>query len=212
MSAAANDITAEGVKALYNEVIEKLIAVSVVEAPHNSLPYFNPVVKSEVPDGYTMNNKQKYKYVAYKTPRDMTDEEYLSLPGKGNLTQEVKSSRCSFVMDDDMPPVLLGHFVVCVSYTLKVFSTYGMMAKNFAMAMEAINYALDTNHVVVPHSKCIGQRLWKLQDQSVRQWIEELCKWQSTTKRARSLEALHLVDGQMILSSINTKWWQISCS
>ncbi len=29
---------------------------------------------------------------------------------------------------------------------------------------------------------------------------------------SRSLEALHLVDGQMILSSINTKWWQISCS
>ena len=193
MSAAANDITAEGVKALYNEVIEKLIAVSVVEAPHNSLPYFNPVVKSEVPDGYTMNNKQKYKYVAYKTPRDMTDEEYLSLPGKGNLTQEVKSSRCSFVMDDDMPPVLLGHFVVCVSYTLKVFSTYGMMAKNFAMAMEAINYALDTNHVVVPHSKCIGQRLRKLQDQSVRQWIEELCNAFSGDDSQRTFQG----DGQL---------------
>ncbi len=43
------------------------------------------------------------------------------------------------------------------------------------MATEAINYAFDTNHVVVPHSKCIGQRLRKLQDQSVRQWVEELC-------------------------------------
>jgi hypothetical protein len=50
-----------------------------------------------------------------------------------------------------------------------------MMAKNFAMATEANNYALDTNHEVVPHSKGIGQRLRKLQDQSVRQWVEELC-------------------------------------
>jgi len=50
-----------------------------------------------------------------------------------------------------------------------------MLAKNFAMATETLNYALDTNHVVVPHSKCIGQRLRKLQDQSVREWLEELC-------------------------------------
>jgi hypothetical protein len=28
---------------------------------------------------------------------------------------------------------------------------------------------------VVPHSKCVGQRLRKLQDQVVRQWLEELC-------------------------------------
>jgi hypothetical protein len=48
MSAAENNISAEGVKALYQEVIEKLIAVSLVEVPHNSLPYFNPIVKSEV--------------------------------------------------------------------------------------------------------------------------------------------------------------------
>lgn len=89
--------------------------------------------------------------------------------------QEVKSSPCSFIMDEDAPPVLLGHFLVGVSFTLKVFSTYGMMAKNFAMVTETLNYALDANHVVVPHSKCIGQRLRKLQDQSVRQWLEELC-------------------------------------
>jgi hypothetical protein len=38
MSAAANDITKEGVKALYQEVIEKLIASSLVELPCNRLP------------------------------------------------------------------------------------------------------------------------------------------------------------------------------
>jgi hypothetical protein len=83
------------------------------------------------------------------TPHDMRDEEYLSLPGKGNLTHEVKSSIPSFMMDDNLPQVLLGHFVVSVAYTLKVFSTYGMMTKNFAMATEVINYALDASHVVV---------------------------------------------------------------
>ncbi len=80
MSAAANDISAEGVKALYQEVIEKLIAISLVEeVPHISL---------------------------------------------------LKSSPCPFLMGDDMPRVLLGHFVVCLSHTLKAFSTYGMMAKS----------------------------------------------------------------------------------
>jgi hypothetical protein len=139
------------------------------------MTYFNPMVMSEVSDGYTMNNKAKYKYVASKTPRDMTNEEYLLLPGKGNLTQEVKSSPRSFIMDDNMPPVLLGHVVVCTAYALKVFSTYGMMANFFSMATKATNYAWVTKHVVVPHSKCIGQRLRNLQDQSVRQWVEELC-------------------------------------
>jgi hypothetical protein len=57
MSAAASDISAEGVKALYNEVTATLIGASTVEAPHNSVPYFNTVVKSEVPDGFAMNNK-----------------------------------------------------------------------------------------------------------------------------------------------------------
>jgi hypothetical protein len=41
MSAEANDITEEGVKALYQEVIEKLIAISLVKLPCNSLPYKN---------------------------------------------------------------------------------------------------------------------------------------------------------------------------
>jgi hypothetical protein len=48
--------------------------------------------------------------------------------------------------------------------------------KKIAMVTEAINSAPDTNHhVVVLHSNYIGQRLRKLQDQSVRQWDEELC-------------------------------------
>jgi uncharacterized protein YwgA len=50
-----------------------------------------------------------------------------------------------------------------------------MMAKKFAMATETMNYALDSYHVVGPHSKCVSQRLRKLQDQGVRQWLEELC-------------------------------------
>jgi hypothetical protein len=75
MSAAASNTSAEGVKALYNEgvkalyneVIATLIGASIVEAPHNSVPYFNPVVKSEVPNSFMMNNKQKYKYVPYNS-------------------------------------------------------------------------------------------------------------------------------------------------
>lgn len=52
---------------------------------------------------------------------------------------------------------------------------FGIMANHFAMVTETLNYALDTNPAVVPHSKCIGQQLRKLQDQSVRQWLDELC-------------------------------------
>jgi hypothetical protein len=111
MSTAANDISAEGVKLLYDEVMDKLITASDVEHPKNCFPFFKNILKNEVPDGYTKNNKQKYKYVSTKTPHDMTDEEYLSLPGKGNLTQEVKASMCSLIMDEDDPPVLLGHFL-----------------------------------------------------------------------------------------------------
>jgi hypothetical protein len=121
------------------------------------------------------NKNQKYKYVAFKAPRDMSDEEYMAMPGKGNLTQEVKASLCSLLMDEDEPPVLLGHFLGCVCFMLKVFSMYGMMVRNFAMATETMKYALDNNHLVVPHSKCVGQRLRKLQDQAVRQGLEELC-------------------------------------
>jgi hypothetical protein len=89
--------------------------------------------------------------------------------------QEVKPPLCSLLLDEDTPPVLLGHFLVCVSFTLKIISTYGMMAKNFVMAMETINCASESYHVGVPQNKCVGQRLRKLQDQSVRQWLEKLC-------------------------------------
>jgi len=195
MSVTGNDVSAEGVKALYEEVIEKLVAVSEVEAPQNSLPYFNPILKNEVPDGFTKNNNQKYKYVVFKAPRDMSDEEYMAMPGKGNLTQEVKASLCSLLMDEDEPPVLLGHFLVCVCFTLKVFSTYGMMAKNFAMATETLNYALDNNHVEVPHSKCVGQMLRKLQDQAVRQWLEELCNAFSGDDSQRTFQGDGHMDG-----------------
>jgi hypothetical protein len=44
MSVAGNDISTDGVKVLYEEVINKLVAVSEVEAPQNSLPYFNPIL------------------------------------------------------------------------------------------------------------------------------------------------------------------------
>jgi len=84
MSVTGNDISAEGVKALYEEVIDKLVAISKVEDPQNSLPYFNPILKNEVPDGFTKNNNQKYKYVAFKAPRETSDEEYMAMPGKGN--------------------------------------------------------------------------------------------------------------------------------
>ncbi len=62
MSATANNISAEGVKLLYDYVIDRLIAASEVEPSKNILPFFNPILKNEVPDGYTKNNKQKYKY------------------------------------------------------------------------------------------------------------------------------------------------------
>jgi hypothetical protein len=78
-------------------------------------------------------------------------------------------------MDEDtLPVIILGHFLVGVSLTLKVIYNYGM-AKKLAMATETLNYALELNHVIVPHSKYIRQRITKFQDQSVRQWLEELC-------------------------------------
>lgn len=80
----------------------------------NACLFFSPILKNEVSDGYTKNNKQKNKYVSTKTHSGMTDKEYLSLRGKGNLTQEVKASTCSLIMDEDNPPVLLGHFLVGV--------------------------------------------------------------------------------------------------
>jgi len=69
-----------------------------------------------------------------------------------------------------------------------------MLAKNFAMATETLNYALDTNHVVVPHSKCIGQRLRKLQDQSAREWLEELCNAFSGDDSQRTHQGGGLMD------------------
>jgi hypothetical protein len=160
---------------LYDEVMDKLITASDVEHPKNCFPFFKNILKNEVPDGYTKNNKQKYKYVSTKTPRDMTDKEYLPLPGKGNLTQKVKGL-CAFPDHGRGRSTCITRPFSCRGLLyIKVFSTYGMIAKNFAMATETLNYALDTNHVVVPHSKCIRQRLQKLQDQSVRQWLEELC-------------------------------------
>jgi hypothetical protein len=61
---------AEGVNAFYEDVIDMLAAVSEVKAPWNCLPYFNPMLKNEVPDGFTKNNSQKCKYC------NMSDEEF----------------------------------------------------------------------------------------------------------------------------------------
>jgi hypothetical protein len=79
-----------------------------------------------------------------------------------------------------------------VSFILKAFSN-GMMVKNFAMTTETLKYALDANHVVVPQNKCIGQRHRKLQNQSVRQWLEELCNAFSCNDRQRTYQG----DGHM---------------
>jgi len=62
MSVAGNDISTDGVKVLYEEVINKLVAVSEVEAPQNSLPYFNP---------YLNLVKRSLKH----TPKRLVDEE-----------------------------------------------------------------------------------------------------------------------------------------
>jgi hypothetical protein len=105
-------------------------------------------------------------------------------------------------MDEDTPPVLLGHFLVCVCFTLKVFSMYRMMAKNFVMATEAMNYVLDSIHVVVSHSRCVGQRLRKLQDQSVRQWLEEFCNAYSGNDSLRTFQGMAIWTEQVEKQSV----------
>jgi hypothetical protein len=175
MVTAGGDIEVEGVTALYEQVLDELLAASAIELVVNLNPFFNPVMKNEIPDGCTRNNNPKFKYVPFKSPREMTNKEFLSLLQKGNLKQEVKQNLFSFLMDADEPPVLLSHFLGAAAYFLKIFSTYGMMAKSFQMLMDCLTYAIDTNHVAVPHKLCVAQRLQKLQEQSVRQWIDELC-------------------------------------
>jgi hypothetical protein len=175
MSAVGGDIESESIRALYDEVLEKLISASTIEPPQNSLPFFDPIIKNEIPGGYTRNNNPKFKYVPFKSPREMTDQEFLALPQKGNLMQEAKLNPCSMFIDRELPVVLLSHFLVGAAYTLKVFSTYGMMAKSFQLLTECMNYAIETNHFVVPHKLCVAQRLRKLQEQSVRQWVDDLC-------------------------------------
>ena len=48
---------------------------------------------------------------------------------------------------------------------------------------------------MVPHSKCVGQRLRKLQDQAVRQWLEELCNAFSGDDSQRTFQGDGHMDG-----------------
>ncbi len=61
----------------------------------------------------------------------------------------------SFLIDEETLPVLLGHIHVNVPFTLKVFSTHGAMVKNFLIAIETMNYVLETNHFTFLHADAL---------------------------------------------------------
>jgi hypothetical protein len=71
MATVGGDIETEGVTALYEQVLDELLASSAIEPAVNLNPFFNPVMKNEIPDGYTRNNNPKFKYVPFKSPREM---------------------------------------------------------------------------------------------------------------------------------------------
>ena len=77
---------------------------------------------------------------------------------KNNWMPVVKLSTCT-ILDNNYPPVILGHFVLCVVHALKVYGQYGEVTKRYETACKVINYGLSVNKVVVSNRKVGGQRL-----------------------------------------------------
>jgi hypothetical protein len=70
----------DNVDVVFDEDWNKLVEASHVEPPLNVKPYYNDVAKKEEPVG----SKQ---FVDFKTPSEMSVEEYQSLPAKKLLEQ-----------------------------------------------------------------------------------------------------------------------------
>ena len=107
---------------------------------------------------YFFTGVAKFRYLTLKTPRKMTREEYDKLPPKNNWMPEVKLGTSS-ILDENNPPVMLGHFVLCVVNSLKVYGQYGEVTKRYDTACKVINYGLLVNKVVKSNQKVGGQHL-----------------------------------------------------
>ncbi len=116
----------------------------------------------------------KFKCVPFKSPREMIDQEFFWLSHR----KEIWCRRQSWTR---APCWSLGTYQWYYHFTfwleqhthLKAFSTYGMIVKSFQSLTAYMNYAIKTNHLLSLTSS-VTQRLWKLQEQSVTQWVDDL--------------------------------------
>ncbi len=98
MSAVDCNIESRSIPTLHNEVLEKLTYDSAIKTPQNALPFFDPIIKNEIPCGYTRNNKLSSN-VFLSLPRELTEQEIFPLLQKGDLTLEGKLNPCSILIE-----------------------------------------------------------------------------------------------------------------
>ena len=110
------------------------------------------------------------------TPKQMEVADFKTLPSKHNWTPEVKKGNSSIFVDDRDPPVIIAHFAVAVVHAVKAYGQYGKLTERYKTACGVINYALEVNKFVVPHSKVQGQRLRLISREMLQSWIESLCE------------------------------------
>ena len=113
----------DNIDVVVDEVWNELVEASRVEPPLNAKPYYNEVVKKEEPLG----SKQ---FVDFKTPSEMSVEEYQSLPAKNNWNSNIKFSLFSVNKVDMEAPVHLCHLPLHLAYKLKIFGddAYGKVS------------------------------------------------------------------------------------
>ncbi len=65
--------------------------------------------------------------------KDSEEDDGGGISEKNNWMPVVKLSTCT-ILDDNYPPVILGHFVLSVVHALKVYGQYGEVTKQYETA------------------------------------------------------------------------------
>jgi hypothetical protein len=174
----------DNINQVCSDIWKELVAAARVEPALNLKPFYDEIVKKEDP----VNNKV---LIDFKSPTEMTSEEYVEFPAKSNWNANVKYSLYSINANSTEPRIRLCHFIMVIAYKLKIFGedAFGKVLARCKIGAAVVNHALELNKVFFVSGGIrnrISVRVRPLNEETFKAVVQDILKCTNDTNLQRN--------------------------